>query len=198
MTEQTRTIANLVLTLDGRVCGPAGPNDMSCIAPYAVSDVARANLVRMTEASVALLGRVNYQGFGSWWPAVARDESADPRDRAFARWLDGVEKVVFTSTLDTLDWQNSRRAEGGPAEEVRRLRASATGDIRILSSVSIIRQLLAADELDRLELTLAPEVIGGGPRLFDDGVLPASRWQASSAVVSPVGATHLSLDRVRW
>src|SRR6185295_13508563 len=47
-------------------------------------------------ATTVLLGRKNYQGFGGYWPTIAGDESADPRDRAFARWLNAVEKIVFS------------------------------------------------------------------------------------------------------
>jgi dihydrofolate reductase len=54
-------------------------------------------------ATTVLLGRKNYQGFSSYWPAVADDEEADPRDRGFSRWLNGVEKVVFSRTLAALD-----------------------------------------------------------------------------------------------
>lgn len=193
---ERRVIANLVLTLDGRTTGPGGPMDMSCIAPHGVSDQARDGLVQMTEATTVLLGRNNYQGFASYWPQVARDQNAEPRDAAFARWLDDVEKVVFSRTLTTLEWTNSRLAEGEPATVVRALRAEQGGDIRVLSSQSLIRQLLAADELDRFELTLAPTIAGGGARLFD-GSLPASDWIVSDLMRTDSGAVRLAYDRAR-
>ena len=81
-------VANISLSLDGRVAGPGGDYDMSWIVPHAVTDGARDHMVKVTSAATtALLGRKNYQGFSSYWPAVAEDESADPRDRAFARLL---------------------------------------------------------------------------------------------------------------
>src|SRR5215472_12284181 len=89
-------VANVSLSLDGRVAGPAGDRDMSWIAPHAVTDGARQHMIEVIgTATTALLGRKNYQGFSSYWPAVAEDEEADPRDRAFARWLNSVEKIVF-------------------------------------------------------------------------------------------------------
>jgi hypothetical protein len=90
-----KVVANIVLSLDGRTTGPAGPFDMGWIVPHAITDAARDGLLRITDGTTAVLGRNNYQGFGSWWPAVAEDGSADPRDRRFAQWLDEVEKVVF-------------------------------------------------------------------------------------------------------
>ncbi len=81
-------VGNICLSLDGRFTGPGGEHDMSWIVPHAVTDRSRPHMVRVTcAAATALLGRKSYQGFASFWPAVADDETADPRGRAFARWL---------------------------------------------------------------------------------------------------------------
>jgi len=196
--QQRTVVANISLSLDGRVAGAGGPYDMGWIVPHAVSDGARDHMIRVTgPATTALLGRTNYEGFGGFWPAVADDESADPRDRAFSRWLDSVEKVVFSTTLKQADWNNSRIAGADPADEVRALREQGGGDIVVLASSSVIRALLAADEVDRLSVTLCPEVVGGGARLFEDG-LPASGWRPDPAVTTTeTGALCLFFDRVR-
>lgn len=197
-TQQRTVIGNIALSLDGRISGAGGPYDMGWIVPHAVSDGARDHLTRLIgPATTALLGRKNYEGFAGFWPAVAKDESADPRDRAFAQWLDDAEKVVFSTTLTKAEWQNARIAAGNPADEVRRLRKQASGDVVVLASTSVIRALLEADELDRLSVTLCPEVVGGGARLFEDG-LPASGWRpAADVITSESGALCLFFDRVR-
>jgi dihydrofolate reductase len=103
-TTDRHVVANISLSLDGRTTGPGGEYDMGWIAPHAVTDGSRDHLMKLTAgATTVLLGRKNYQGFSSYWPAVADDEEADPRDRGFSRWLNGVEKVVFSRTLAALD-----------------------------------------------------------------------------------------------
>jgi dihydrofolate reductase len=190
-------VGNISLSLDGRVTGRGGDSDMSWVASHAVSEASREFMVRVTSpATTALLGRKNYQGFGGYWPTVARDESADPRDRAFAQWLDSVEKVVFSSTVKDADWDNTRIVDADPATEVRRLRMQSGGAIIVLNSVSVINNLLEADELDRLSITLCPEVVGGGARLFEDG-LPASSWRLTNMSSTETGAISLLYDRVR-
>jgi dihydrofolate reductase len=150
-------VGNISLSLDGRVVGPGGEYDMSWIVPHAVTGGSRAHMVEVTTtATTALLGRKNYQGFGSFWPAVADDEQADLRDRAFAQWLNAVEKVVFSTALQQADWHNSRIAAADPAATVRQLRKEQGGDIVVLPSASIIRNLLEAGELHRLSITCAP------------------------------------------
>jgi dihydrofolate reductase len=194
--EHRTVVANITLSLDGRIAGPGGEYDMSWIVPHAVSDGARSHMVQVTgAATTALLGRKNYQGFAGFWPSVADDEAADPKDRAFARWLNDVEKIVFSTTLEQADWDNARLATADPAATVKQLRQQDGGDIIVLASTSVIRQLLEADELDRLSITLCPELVGGGARLFADG--PAASWTLTSTNTTDSGAICLLYDRVR-
>jgi dihydrofolate reductase len=200
MTGQPRdriVTGNICLSLDGRVTGPAGEYDMGWIVPHALTDESRAHLLKITStASTALLGRKNYQGFAGFWPAVAGDESADPRDRAFARWLNEAEKVVVSRTLTEASWPGSRVVADDPAEVVRRLRKEEGGDIVVLASSSVIRGLLEAGELDRLSITLCPELVGAGARLFGDG--PAgSSWSLTEVTPTGSGALCLRYDLIR-
>ena len=194
-TNGRRVVANISLSLDGRVSGAGGEYDMGWIVPHAVTDAAREHMIRVTgPATTVLLGRKNYQGFGGFWPAVAKDENADPRDRAFSEWLNAVEKVVFSSTLTEAPWENSRIAGADPGAVVRELREQPGGDIIVLASTSVIRALLEAGELDRLSVTLCPEIVGGGRRLLDDG-LPAASWSLTDMSTTESGAICLIYDR---
>jgi dihydrofolate reductase len=195
-TERT-VVANISLSLDGRISGPGGEYDMGWIVPHAITAGARNHMVRVTgPATTALLGRKNYQGFAGFWPAVADDENADPADRTFSRWLNDVEKVVFSTTLHEAEWENARIATVEPVATVKKLREQDGGDIIVLASSSVIRQLLDADELDRLSITLCPEIAGGGIRLFEDGVPPGS-WTLTDSTSTESGALCLLYDRAR-
>ncbi|GAB2555778.1 dihydrofolate reductase family protein [Kribbella endophytica] len=198
MSNTHRTVVgNISLSLDGRVNGPGGDYDMSWIAPHAVSAVALDHMNRVTgPATTALLGRKNFEGFGGYWPTVADDESAPAQSREFSRWLNDVEKVVFSTTLEHAGWQNSRIAASDPVTTVKELRREPGGDIVVLASASVIRALLAADELDRLSITLCPELVGGGNRLFDETTAPGS-WTLTDSTQADGGALCLLYDRNR-
>ncbi|HEY3559521.1 MAG TPA: dihydrofolate reductase family protein [Kribbella sp.] len=188
-------VGNISLSLDGRVNGPGGDYDMGWIAPHAVTPGALAHMIRVTSpATTALLGRKNYQGFGGYWPTVADDETAPEESRAFSRWLNEVEKVVFSTTLDEAPWQNSRLAGTDPVATVKELRQQEGGDIVVLASSSVIRTLLAAGELDRLSITLCPELVGGGVPLFDE-TTAASSWTLTDSTPTESGALCLLYDR---
>ena len=192
-----KVTANIMLSLDGRVNGAGGDYDMSWIVPHAITEAARDHMIRVTApATTILLGRKNYEGFGGFWPAVADDENAAPQDRAVSQWMTETEKVVFSSTLTEALWQNSRIVDADPADVVKQLRAEGGGDVIVLASVSVIKALLAADEVDQLSITLAPEVVGGGALLFDDG-LPGSSWRLADSTPTESGAICLLFDRVR-
>lgn len=192
-----KVVANISLSLDGRMNGPAGDYDMSWIVPHAITNGSRDHMIAVTSpATTVLLGRKNYQGFGAYWPSVANDESADPHDRAFSKWLNAVEKIVFSTSLSEAAWENSRIVNDDPVSLVEGLRKQDGGDIIVLASGSVIKRLLQGDALDRLSITLCPEVAGGGVRLFEDG-LPPSSWKLSQSKVTESGALCLLYDRVR-
>ncbi|MFC5183655.1 dihydrofolate reductase family protein [Actinomadura harenae] len=192
-----RVTANLGLTLDGRYHGPGGPDDLSAIVPYATTDASRDHLVRLTEnATTAVLGRGSAEGFLQYWPPLASDEYADPRDRAYAKWLVDVDKVVFSRTLTEAPWERARMVNAPVADVLTGLKATGDGDILINSCPSIIRQALAADLVDRLYLMVCPVISGEGRRLFEDG-LPATRWTLTRQDTGDRGETTVVYDRVR-
>ncbi|WP_406447371.1 dihydrofolate reductase family protein [Streptomyces sp. NBC_00876] len=200
MTEQTggrRVVINMSLSLDGHYAGPRDPEDNGWVMPYAHTDVARDHMTGLLEsATTAMLGRVNAEGFLGFWPTVIGAEGVDPRDEGFAKWLIDTEKVVLSSTLGESPWERTTIVDKPAAEVVADLKATEGGDILVLNSASIIKALLAADKVDRLALTVFPVFLGGGPRLFDDG-LPAGQWALAGQTAGEHGTLALVYDRVR-
>ncbi|MEV8418430.1 dihydrofolate reductase family protein [Streptomyces niveus] len=200
MTNSTPTrkvTANIGLTLDGRYNGPGGPGDAGAIVRYATTEVARDHLTRIWEgATTALLGRRNAEGFLGFWPTVAEDENADPRDRGYAKWLVDTEKVVLSTTVTEAPWERTRMVNAPAADVIADLKATGEGDILVNSSPTVIKALLAADLIDRLYLLICPEIAGGGQRLFEDG-LPGTRWRLADQRTGELGEMALVYDRAR-
>lgn len=192
-----KVAASMSLTLDGRYSGPGGPGDLGAIVAYMTTEVARDQLTRIWEgATTALLGRRNAEGFLGFWPTVAGDENADPRDRGYAKWLVDVDKVVLSTTLTEAPWERTRIVNAPTEDVIAELKSSGEGHILVNNSASVIKPLLAADLLDRLYLIVTPEIAGGGQRLFDDG-LPASRWTLTFQETGELGEVAMVYDRAR-
>ncbi|MFF1634591.1 dihydrofolate reductase family protein [Leifsonia sp. NPDC058248] len=192
-----RVVVNTNISIDGYYHGPGGPQDMAFVMPYALTDVARDHLTGLWQpATTALLGRTLAEGFMSYWPPVADQADADPRDRGYGAWMRDAEKVVLSSTLTEAPWPNTRVFDEPAEDVVDRLKTEEGGDIVVFSSASVIKALLAADRVDRLSFMIFPEILGGGARLFDTG-LPASKWGLAHTATGEYGVVSLAYDRLR-
>ena len=114
-----------------------------------------------------LFGRRTWQGMAAAWP----DRAGDP----FADHMNSVTKYVASRTLsqDDLTWDNSHLL---PSDDVigavRELKAREGGDIQVMGSATLARELVSNDLVDEYNLMIEPVLLGGGKRLFpDDGVL---------------------------
>ncbi|MET8211322.1 dihydrofolate reductase family protein [Streptomyces sp. NPDC005373] len=76
----------------------------------------------------------------------------------------GVDKVVFSSTLKTVSWQDTRLCHDDLIAEVTRLKREGHVPLRTMGSLSVVRQLLGAGLVDRLRLATFPLLVGESGR----------------------------------
>src|SRR5262245_20527237 len=90
-------------------------------------------------ATAILLGRVTYDMFRGYWPAVARGESPGGPDAVeWARELDGKRKFVLTRGRAISGWNTSVVSRLDFAAFKREVR----GDIAVFGSPSVVRALV--------------------------------------------------------
>lgn len=159
-----RVVLWIGMSIDGYTSGP--DEQLDWLVPH-VTPQANAYFKKMRERSdTILVGRVNYEGYQSYWPPVKDDPKASRDDVEISRWLEDVEKVVFSRTLRQVNWKNARLAKGSAAEEVAALKRAQGKDIIIQNSTRLTQTLLAAGLVDELDIMVAPAVVGGGRALF--------------------------------
>jgi dihydrofolate reductase len=117
----------------------------------------------MAAADTMLLGRVTYQEFAGYWPHQSPDEVE------IAAYMNDTPKVVVSTTLDTVEWQNSTLIKTNVVEELTKLKQQPGKNIGITGSATLVRSLLRDRLLDELNLLVHPIVVGRGKRLFPDG-----------------------------
>jgi dihydrofolate reductase len=146
----------------------SGVNEqLDWLVPYVTAPEGMAIFRRLRErCDTILLGRVNYEGFHGYWPAVQNDPKASPDDVDISRWLDKIPKVVFSRTLKEVTWKNARLAKGSAADEVATLKSAPGKDLLIQNSTRLAHSLLEAGLVDELNITVAPVVVGEGRPLF--------------------------------
>lgn len=110
-----------------------------------------------------IFGRVTYEMMARFWPTQAA-MSVMPE---VAAGMNQMEKIVFSRTLDTADWWNTRIVRGDPVAAVRGLRQETGPHLTILGSGTIVAQLAEADLIDEYQLIICPVVLGRGRTMFD-------------------------------
>ncbi|GIE82113.1 riboflavin biosynthesis protein RibD [Actinoplanes philippinensis] len=116
----------------------------------------RFRLGERMAAGVQLYGRRTWEHFARLWPG---------REGDFARLMNTVPKRVATRTgIDAGAWSNSAAIDGDPVRWAARERA--VRDVVVVGSLSLVRSLAAAGEIDEYRLVTYPTVAGAGDALF--------------------------------
>ena len=82
--------------------------------------------------------------------------------------MNNVEKVVFSTTLQSADWAKSRLISGNVAEEVAALKAQPGGTIAIYASPRLVHEFVDLGLIDEFRILVHPLTLGHGTPLFHD------------------------------
>ncbi len=151
-----KIVAGLFLSLDGVVEAPDQWH-----FPYWSDEMGEVIGSQMAAADTLLLVRVTYQEFAAYWPHQTGDVP-------MADYMNTTPKLVVSTTLDTVAWQNSTLINGNVVEELTRRKREPGKNIGITGSGTLVRSLLRDGVLDELRLLVHPIVVGRGKRLFAD------------------------------
>ena len=139
----------MMVTLDGYI---EGPNPWEIDWHVVDEDFDRYVADTLGSIDAILLGRTTYEGFAQYWP-TSQDAEAPA--------MNELEKIVFSTTLDKVEWSNSRLVTGDAAEEVRRLKQQAGKDLAVFSN-SLGASLAPHGLIDEYRFFVNPIVLGGG------------------------------------
>ncbi len=114
--------------------------------------------IRQLDSLDALLfGRITYEGMASYWPTA----DAIARDPEVAGRMNAKQKIVFSRTLETATWQNTRIARDA-ASEVARLKEGPGRDAVIFGSSDLAVGLSDLGLIDEYRLMVAAVALGEG------------------------------------
>lgn len=139
----------------------------------------------LRRAGTHIMGRVTYLGMAEYWPA-----SSEP----VAPVMNHIPKVVFSKTLQTADWPESRIARGDTAEEIARLKGEPGGEIVAHGGVRFVQSLARLGVVDEYRLYVYPIAIGSGSSPFAD-VEHLQPLRLVSSTAFPSGAVELVYER---
>lgn len=173
-----------LMTLDGFFEGPR-KWDLAFHEVAWGPELEAYSLAQADEIGVLLFGRVTCEGMAAHWAQA---------DGPIADFMNGVEKVVVSTTLEEATWENTRLLSANVADEVRRMKAAedgsmgdvaSTGDIFVFGSAELAATLLDAGLVDEVRLGLVPVVLGSGTPLFKAGRSPLHMDPVESRPLGP-------------
>lgn len=150
-------------SLDGFVAGPDGEMDWISMEEAIFEDaIGLAN-----SADAALYGRVTYQMMESYWPQLLTNPSSTKNQLDHAQWVENIKKIVFSTTLNGVEWNNTRLIGENAAEEVAELKAQpGDGILLIFGSPRLAHSFTEMGLIDEFYLFVNPMALGDGIPLF--------------------------------
>jgi dihydrofolate reductase len=166
------------VSADGYFAAPDG--NLNWVVPD--PDVDKSGVAGIPETDTILFGRRTYEMFERFWPHVGTDAEtapdphrpgrASPEMRAFAAMLNATTKLVFSRTLKTVSWRNSRLLGELDPDAVAALKRGPGKGIIIFGSGTIVSQLTENGLIDDYTFVVSPVLLGNGRTLLNG--MPAS------------------------
>ncbi len=150
------------MSIDGFIAGPNGETDWMVgnwdgeLKKYVY------NLTRPVDCIV--IGRNLAGNFIDSWQDRHRENSED----VFARKMVDTPKLVFSRTLNTITWKNTKLVKGDLYEEILRMKKKNGKDIIAYGGVIFLSSLIKTGLVDEYNLFINPVVLGDGKSIFRD------------------------------
>ena len=148
-----KVLWQMMMSLDGMMEGPNRELD------WHVTDEEFGQYVAEMGKSIDtfLFGRVTYQMMAQYWPSSTEPEAAMMND---------LPKLVFSRTLEKVEWKNSRLVKGNIAQEIAKLKQQPGKDIALIGSTDLATTFIRLGLIDEYRIFLNPVVLGRGNPMF--------------------------------
>ena len=123
---------------------------------------------RFRSVGTYLYGRRMYETMVFWETAHTAPD-VPPHILQYARDWQAAEKVVYSTTLESVSSAKTRIERTFDPDAVRQLKAEAGHDLSV-DGPNLAGQAIAAGLVDEYHLFITTSVVGGGTRFFPDGV----------------------------
>jgi len=147
------------ISIDG--CNPQGGDDNT-----SWDEEREYSLDLLKGADVIALGSKTAPDFIPYWDKAAEDPENSWQD--VARHISRARKLVFSSSTDHPDWNNSQIETGDLADAINRLKAENAKHIIVYGGISFVRSLIRLHLVDEFHLFVNPLAMGNGKSVFSD------------------------------
>ena len=119
----------------------------------------------LRNSGTLIYGRITYQLMESYWPSVVKNPTGNKPMDEFAVLMDDIPKIVYSRTLQDVDWKNSTLKKEVIKDEISELKQQVGKPI-VVGSPGLIIALMNLDLVDEYQFAVQPTVLGSGLSLF--------------------------------
>lgn len=112
-----------------------------------------------------IYGRTTFHLMESYWPSIVKNPTGKKSVDDFAVLIDNISKIVFSHTLQRVDWKNSKLKKEIIKEEILELKQGAGKNI-VVGSPGLIVAFANLGLVDEYQLSVQPIILGRGLPLF--------------------------------
>ncbi|MFD0674901.1 dihydrofolate reductase family protein [Cohnella sp. GCM10027633] len=149
-----KIIYQMMVTLDGYYSGPRGEIDWHVVD----EEFQRYSIEFLQSIDTLMFGRKTFEMMESFW-ATEVGKAADP---IIAGFMNEINKIVFSTSMNTVNWKNARLITENLAEAIVELKQSPGKDIAIFGSSIFSTSLVNLNLIDEYRIIVNPVFLGDG------------------------------------
>jgi len=151
------------MTLDGYFEG-AKNWDLSFHETVWGPELESLSLEQLRTADFLVFGRITYEGMAAYW------KTAEGEMTEIAELMNSIPKLVFSRTLNSVDWNNTTLVKTDASAEILKLKAQGNRDMYVFGSANLSETFINDNLFDEFRIAIAPVIAGNGRPLFNSGL----------------------------
>ncbi|APA94332.1 Dihydrofolate reductase [Nocardia seriolae] len=120
------------------------------------------------DVGTVIYGRKTFAGMRDHWSSVSDSPEATAHDLEHAQWVTAIDKLAFSTTLESPEWNNTRIIGTDGAARINELKSEDGGALVIYGSPTLVHWFAEAGLIDEYRIVIHPVTIGAGTPLFRD------------------------------
>jgi len=118
------------------------------------------SIEQLQSADYLVFGRLTYEGMAAHWTKA---------EGTIADLMNTIPKLVFSKTLETVEWKNTILIKENAVAEIKKLKEQSGKDMYVFGSANLSETFDNHDLFDEYRIGIAPVILGSGRPLFRNG-----------------------------
>lgn len=152
------------ITIDGFVAGPS--HEMNWMQLPWTEDLISYVREITNPVDTILLGKNLAEGFIPYWEQVVKNPENPDYEGGLK--FTTTPKIVFSTTLQSSQWENTIVVNGDFVKEINALKQQNGGDIIAYGGAKFVSSIIKNNLIDEYHLMVNPTIIGSGLHIFNE------------------------------